>query len=66
IGFKYQKSAVVVQALKSLGKEHISEQTIRAIRAQLDDKERRQLLKDTKSVTSWIYSAIKEICAEEV
>lgn len=65
IGFKYKESSLIVQALKSLGKEHVGESTIKKIREQIDEKMYEKILKDTKTATSWIYETIKEICQKE-
>ena len=65
IGFKHKESALVVQALKALGKEHITDEVIKKIRQQIDTKMCGKILKDTQTTTSWIYETIKEICKEE-
>lgn len=62
IGFKYRESSLIVQALKALGKEHITVDMIGKIRAQIDEKKYSKILKDTRSTTNWIYEIIKEIC----
>jgi len=64
VGFKHKESGLVVQALKALGKEQIDEKTISAIRAHLDEKARKHVLKETVTATGWVYDAIKRICAE--
>jgi hypothetical protein len=63
-GFKRHESAIIVQALKSLGKEGISSKVVDTIRGWLDPKLRAKLLKDTATVTGWVYEAIREICLE--
>ena len=65
IGFKHKESALIVQALKALGKEHITDDVIKKIRQQIDKKMCGKILKDTQTTTSWIYETIKEICKEE-
>lgn len=62
IGFKYKESSLLVQALKTLGKENINDKVIEKIRTQIDDSMYEKILKDTKSSTVWIYETIKEIC----
>jgi len=64
IGFT-QDSSLVVQALRALGKEHISDDVIKKIREQIDPKKYRKILNDTQYSTVWIYETIKEICKEE-
>ena len=56
------KTATVIQAIKSLGKENISNEVIQKIRENLSEKERTDLMNESKSVPSWIYEVIREIC----
>lgn len=56
------KSALVVQALKALGKEHITDLIIDKLRKNLTNTEKIALLDEAKAVTSWIYEDIKLIC----
>lgn len=65
IGFKYKESSLIVQALKTLGKEHITDEVIAKIREQIDEKMYEKILKDTKTATTWIYETIKQICQKE-
>ena len=64
-GFKYRLSAVVVQALKALEKERVTEKTLQVICKHIDSKMCPKILKDTKATTTWIYELIKKICKEE-
>lgn len=65
IGFKYKESSLIVQALKSLSKENINDEVIIKIQKQIDEKMYNKILKDTVTVTDWIYEAIKKICKKE-
>ncbi|MCW6701901.1 DUF6088 family protein [Anaerococcus sp. NML200537] len=56
------KTATVIQAIKSLGKENINAQVIQKIRENLSEKERTDLMNQAKSVPAWIYEVIREIC----
>ena len=62
IGFKHRESTLIVQALKALGKEHLSADVFARIRDQIDAKSHSKILRDTQGSTGWIYEAIKEIC----
>lgn len=64
VGFKYRESGLLVQALKALGKEHITEQVIKKIRSQFEPNICLKIIKDTKSATGWIYDSIKKICRD--
>ena len=65
IGFKNQESTLLVQAIKSLGKEQINLEIIEKFRANYSDKSCLKILKDTRLTTSWIYEVIKQICIQE-
>ncbi|HEQ4236905.1 TPA: hypothetical protein VGX80_001905 [Streptococcus pyogenes] len=56
------KTATVIQAIKSLGKEDITSEVIQKIRENLSEKERIDLMNESKSVPAWIYEVIREIC----
>ena len=56
------KTALVVQALKALGKDSVDDIVIAKLRSTLTDSEKQALIGETKAVTSWIYEYIKLIC----
>lgn len=56
------KTALVVQALKALGKENVKETTIKKLQAALTLPEKEAMLLEAKAATSWIYEYIKLIC----
>ena len=55
------KTATVIQAIKSLGKENISNEVIQKIRENLTEKEKLDLMNESKSVPAWIYEVIRKI-----
>lgn len=59
---KDDKSTLIVQALKALGKERIDDEIITCIKEQLTEKEKKRTLRSTKYITDWIYEAIQKIC----
>jgi hypothetical protein len=65
IGFRLDESPLIVQALKTLGEEHITSDVIDHVRNWLPSDKRVRVLKDTERVTGWIYAAIQQICCEE-
>jgi hypothetical protein len=65
IGFKYRESALMVQALKALGKEHVSKSMISKLRQQIEPALRDKIRKDAKSATGWIYEVIQSVCMSE-
>ncbi|MCZ6803383.1 MAG: DUF6088 family protein [Proteobacteria bacterium] len=64
LGFSLRESGLLVQALKALGKENVDQKVIESLRKRLDGKNCARILKDTRTVTGWIYKIIKQICKE--
>jgi len=57
------KTALVIQAIKALGKEHVSDEIIEKIRSETSAGERATMLKEAQYTTAWIYKELKQICA---
>lgn len=55
------KTSLVIQALKALGKEDIDNNVIVKLTKALTDDEKKNMLNEAKSTTSWIYEYIKSI-----
>jgi Family of unknown function (DUF6088) len=55
------KFALVVQALRYLGKEGVSTREIQTLRAALSPAEKRRLVKDARFGVDWIYEVAKKI-----
>jgi hypothetical protein len=55
------KFALVVQALRYLGKEGVGSREIASLRSSLSSAEKRRLLKDTRFGVDWIYEVAKKI-----
>jgi Family of unknown function (DUF6088) len=55
------KAALVVQALRHLGKEGVGTREIATLRAALSPAEKRGLVKDTQFGVGWIYEVAKRI-----
>ena len=58
------KTALVVQALKVLGKENVNDTVLTKLKTNLTEEEKEKLLTEAKRVTSWIYEFIKIICKD--
>ena len=56
------KTALVIQALKALGKENITDEIIGKIITTTTEEEKSTMFAEAKYATSWIYDIIKEIC----
>ncbi len=58
-------SALVIQALKALGKNNIDDTVIAKLRRILTTEQKTALLTEAKQTTAWVYQIIKRICKEE-
>jgi len=58
------KTALVVQALKALGKSNVTDKELRSISKLLTKNEKAQMLMEAKRVTAWVYELIRKICRE--
>ena len=56
------KTALMIQALKTLGKENIDDTVLDKLAESLTKKEKQTMLSEAKTATSWIYEYIKLIC----
>jgi len=60
------KTALVIQALKALGKDNIAEIMLNKLESGLTIEEKKDMIVEAKSATSWIYEYIKKICRSEL
>lgn len=56
------KTALIVQAIKAIGKEQITENDIQHIKSCMNSIERQRLYSETIHVTAWIGRIIKSVC----
>ena len=62
ISFMSRISIMVIEAIKTLGKDNIDEKTIAILRSRLSGEEKAVLLKDATDSTSWIFDIVKKVC----
>ena len=62
VGFKYRESALIVHALKALGKDGTTASVRQRIRQQLPPDLYDKIVSDTRTVTGWVHDIIKDIC----
>lgn len=55
------KTALLIQALKAVGKERVTISIIRKISTLLTEEEKRKMLDEAQYTTAWIYDVMKEI-----
>ena len=56
------KTALVIQAIKTLGKGNIRNDTVEKIISETTPDERKIMLAEAQYATSWIYEIIKTVC----
>lgn len=56
------KTALVIQALKTLGKDNIDDIIIKKLSLILSKEEKDIMLKEATNITSWVFDVIKQIC----
>jgi hypothetical protein len=64
VGFKLRESGLVVHALKSIGREHITPEVIAQIRERLPEPLRTKVLMDSKSATGWVRAVLQRAAGE--
>ena len=57
------KTALVIQALKALGKENITNEIVNKIASTTTEEEKATMFAEAKYATAWVYDIIKELCA---
>jgi len=60
------KSALLVQAIKSLGKENINGTIIQKMSKLMTDEEKISVLTEGKYMTTWVFGVIKQICTGDI
>ena len=56
------KTMLLVQAIKTIGKENFDEKAVKKIAKTLSNDEKSAVLIEAKYITAWVYSIIKKIC----
>ncbi len=56
------KTAMVIEALKAIGKDSVDEKTVATLQDRLSGEDKERLLSEARQTTNWIYSVIKKIC----
>ncbi len=58
-------TAMVIQAIKTIGKDRISENDIEHLKSILSKEQKDDLLSEAKSASKWIYAIIRKICGDK-
>lgn len=62
-GLSYM-TALVIQALKTLGKANVTSETIQALSSRLSEEDKAVMLREASESTDWVYNAIRQIAGE--
>lgn len=62
-GLSYM-TALVIQALKTLGKANVTSETIRVLSSRLSEDDKAAMLREASEVTDWVYNVIRQIGGE--
>lgn len=59
------RTALVVQALKTLGQGQVDDAVVERLRSRLDARERARAVREARFVTSWVYEVIRRLAADK-
>ncbi|MBN2684823.1 MAG: type IV toxin-antitoxin system AbiEi family antitoxin domain-containing protein [Pontiellaceae bacterium] len=57
-------SGIVINALKYLGKAHVTPEIMAKLKRRFDEGQKKQLLEDARFSTDWIFEVVRKICCE--
>ena len=64
ISFMSETTTLVVEALKTLGKDRVDDSIILSLRNRLPKAEKKKMLEEATVVSEWIYAVIRKVCTE--
>lgn len=64
ISFMSETTTLVVEALKTLGKDSVDDSIILSLRNRLPKAEKKKMLEEATVVSEWIYAVIRKVCTE--
>ena len=64
ISYMSETTTLVVEALKTLGKDRVDDGIILSLRNRLPKEEKKKMLEEATGVSEWIYTVIRKVCAE--
>ena len=59
-----ETTTLVVEALKTLGKDRVDDSIILSLRNRLPKAEKKKMLEEATVVSEWIYAVIRMVCTE--
>ena len=64
ISFMSETTTLVVEALKTLGKDRVDDGIISSLKNRLPEEEKKKMLEEATGVSEWIYTVIRKVCTE--
>lgn len=64
ISFMSEPTILVIEALKTLGKERVDDNIILKIKNQLLKEQKIKMIEEATDVSEWIYAVIRKVCAD--
>lgn len=58
-----EQTILVVEALKTLGKDRIDDKTISILKNKIPEEEKKMILEEATGVSEWIYAVIRKVCS---
>lgn len=62
ISFMSEITTLVVEALKTLGKDRVDDSIIKKLKNRVPDADKKKLLEEATGVSEWMYAIIKKVC----
>ena len=62
-GLSYM-TILVIQALKTLGRENVTSKTVQILRSRLSEDDKAAMLIEAAESTDWVYDTIRQICGD--
>lgn len=62
--FRLHETAIIVHALKSLGRDSVDQKSVDIIRKWLPVDKRKGVLRDAEGITDWVFTIIQRVCQE--
>ena len=59
-----ETTTLVIEALKTLGKDRVDDGIILSLRNRLPEVEKKKMLEEATGVSEWIYAVIRKVCTE--
>jgi len=60
------KTALMIQALKALGKDNVSDSVLLKLSKVLDYTDKQKALSESQRITAWVQKCVKRVCMEDI